>query len=444
MKKTWLVVALLALGVMAVNSFADVQNIRLSGDIRIRGYYLNGTDYRYNNQDKQVPLDAAFIAQRTRVTVEADLEDHVLVVVTLAAEGTWGSSDQINGNAGAGVNSQGDYGSALNRKWDVGINEAYVQLNQAFFSPATLKIGRQYLHYGNGLILSSVDQEFNYDAGRLVLDYYPLTVDLVGAQIVNRQTFSNYSDHNGAGTLLFANARYELSDSAIKSIEGYFGWLARSDSEYNPATYRAPATRLNASPMIVGLRANGNNHGMAGGTLDAFLVNAGIKVGLKDTQWTPTFNATYTVASGGSRANSNFVPWFDYVEGYNGYLFCPVLSNIHIFNVGASVKPYENTTLAVQAYYYMKFNNDGPAGSNGNIDFGGPYWTNNDLGSDWTTDSADLGWEIDASLGYDYSKDVRVQLVYGIFIPGQAYAKSSSTPSWVAQEVRAEIGRAHV
>ena len=65
MKKVWLVVALVALGGLAVNSFADVQNIRLSGDIRIRGYYLD-------NAGDNTTYDA-FISQRTRVSVEADL-----------------------------------------------------------------------------------------------------------------------------------------------------------------------------------------------------------------------------------------------------------------------------------------------------------------------------------------------------------------------------------
>ena len=43
MKKVWLVVALVAWGGLAARSFADVQNIRLSGDIRIRGYFLDST-----------------------------------------------------------------------------------------------------------------------------------------------------------------------------------------------------------------------------------------------------------------------------------------------------------------------------------------------------------------------------------------------------------------
>src|SRR5882724_9257035 len=86
-KKLWLVVALVSLGGLASKTFADVQNIRISGDVRLRGYYLNGTDGADQNKD------ASFISQRTRVSVEADLEDHVLVVATLKAEGDWGQGN---------------------------------------------------------------------------------------------------------------------------------------------------------------------------------------------------------------------------------------------------------------------------------------------------------------------------------------------------------------
>ena len=80
----------------------------------------------------------------------------------------------------------------------MGIDEAYVQLNEVFYTPATLKLGRQYLHYGHGLILSSAEQEYNYDAGRLVLDYYPLTIDLVGAELVNMpRCFEQLADVDG-------------------------------------------------------------------------------------------------------------------------------------------------------------------------------------------------------------------------------------------------------
>ena len=440
MKKLWLVVALVALGGLTSKTFADVQNIRLSGDIRIRGYFLDsaGPDNSGN---------ASFISQRTRVSVEADLEDHVLVVVTLQAEGEWGADNATGESTGAGT-GKGSSTTKLSRGWDLGVAEAYVQFNELFYTPATLKLGRQYLQYGRGLILSSVEQEYNYDAARLVLDYYPLTIDLVGAQLVNNQTFSAAPTHAGASDLLFLNARYEMSDSAIKDVEAYFGWVSQGSS--GPViSSRVPPTAGAASPLIVGARADINpldalqlwaegayefgSDGTAGtGSLSAGLFNLGGKYTLKDVQWVPVLNGNYIFATGGGKNNvdGTFVPWFDYADGYNGYLFAPSLSNIHIFNLGASVKPYENTTLALQAYYYLKADPNAGAGSNGNVDFGGMSVAAAGV-------SQDIGWEFDGILGYDYSKDVRAQLVYGAFIPEGAYKHIGV--SAVAEEVRAEV-----
>ena len=455
MKKLWLVVALVAWGGLAINSFADVQNIRLSGDIRIRGYYLNSAAENEGTIPETFQSDSHFISQRTRVSVEADLEDHVLVVVTMKAEGTWGADNQVSGSSGAGTEDDAD--GAINRRWDLGITEAYVQFNELFYTAATLKLGRQYLHYGRGLIISSVEQEYNYDAARLVLDYYPLTVDIVGAQLVNNQTFGGDSSHLGSADLLFINLRYEMSDAVLKDIEGYFGWVAQGDS--GPiATTRVPPTmgagRDGSSPLIFGVRGDLNlTEGLqtwfegayewgADGTnsdrsISAFLFNVGGRYTLKDVQWVPAFNANYIFASGGGKhGDGAFRPWFDYVDGYNGYLFAPSLSNIHIFNLGASIKPYENTTLSLQAYYYLKADRDSAAGSNINVDFGGPEFGN--PAEVTQANSSDLGWEIDTILGYDYSKDVRLQLVYGMFIP-EAALKNTPEVNSVAHEVRAEV-----
>jgi hypothetical protein len=468
---------------LASKTFADVQNIRLSGDIRIRGYFLDSTGL----QDPTDPTtgqfkgNESFIAQRTRVSCEADLEDHVLVVVTLRAEGTWGANDEqqtldnngdtANGaTAGAGLPN----GSRIDRGWGVGIDEAYVQFNEIFYTPATLKLGRQFLQYGRGLILSSVEQEYNYDAARLVLDYYPLTIDIVGAELVNNQSFGGNPSHLGANDLLFVNARYELSDSAIKDVEAYFGWVSQSHSGNDLAagtsgpgtgpfsTSRVPPTSAASSPMIIGMRTDinpldalqtwvegvyefGADGTAVGNTLSAGLLNVGGRYTLKDVQWVPVLNANYIFATGGGKGqdassgivgSSQFRSWFDYADGYNGYLFEPALSDIHIFNLGASVKPYENTTLAVQTYYYLKADKGGIAGSNANVDWGGPSWASLTSG---TGNDRELGWEIDGILGYDYSKDVRAQLVYGAFLPEHAYWNASTPVKRAAEEVRAEL-----
>lgn len=428
MKKVWLVVGLVAAGIVASTTYADVQNIRLSGDIRLRAYEL------INVGDNT--SDESFISQRTRVTVEADLEDHVLVVATLRSEGLWGVSDEsseVSSGAGTGLFGSG----RANRGWDVGLDEAYVQLNEAFYTPATVKLGRQYLNYGHGLIISSVEQEYNYDAARLVLDYYPLTVDVVYAKLAENTSFGAPFAPSHDTDLVFINGRYEMTDSLVKNIEGYFGYQI------------ADGASGAASPVIFGIRSDMNlteglnawgefayEMGSGAGTtsISAWLANLGLSYALKDTAMSPSFNASYTYASGGSAASGDtFVPWFDYVEGYNGYLFHPALANIHIINVGASIKPYENTTLAVQAYYYLRDDNTGFVLSNGSVDFGGTG-----IIPSGTTD--DLGIEIDTILGYDYSKDVRAQLVYAVFIPDSAVKDNVFTDfDSVAHEIRGEI-----
>ena len=439
MKKFMMVIALLTLSALVSSSFADVQNIRLSGDVRIRGYYNT-----YGGEFPQVSL----IAQRTRITCEADLEDHVLVVVTLKAEGTWGDWESA-GEAGAGVPT---WGSNINRAWAVGINEAYVQLNELFFQAATLKLGRQYLHYGRGMVISSVENEYNFDAARLVLDYYPLTVDLVAALLNNQEDgffpIGGYSARE-RNWLLFANARYEMTDSFIKDIEAYAGYVTRSfdNTTSRSDTGYAPMI-MGASPWIIGVRGDlnltknlqawveGAYEGGADGLpnsapISAFLVNAGAQLSLGDTQMSPVLHFNYTFASGSGDGDNMFRPWFDLAADYNGYLFKPLLSNIHIFNVGATIKPAKNCTAGVDVYYYMKSAKNGSVEQNPNIDLG---YGQTGLGA---TGAGDLGWEVDARLGYDYSKDVRFGLVAGVFIPGKSI-KNSETDE-ISIGVRGEV-----
>jgi hypothetical protein len=445
-KKVTLIAALAALAGLTSSTFADVQNIRLSGDVRVRGYYLANAN---DNGDQINSRDNSFITQRTRVKIEADLEDHVLVVVTLMADGQWGSNQDASVNYG---------GNNRDRAWTVGISEAYVQLNELFYSPATLKLGRQYLNYGHGLILSSVDQEYNFDAGRLVLDFYPFTVDLVGAKISDEGNFYNGGNPGHRGnTLLFMNWRYETKDSILKDVEVYFGNMFRGSAGADYLLYSP--TQGSASPWIVGLRGDlapvkglqvwfeGAYEGGQGPTsilsvdsgrnLSAFLANVGAKYTFKDVKFAPAINASYTYASGGGTGGSQnrnaFVPWFGVVDGYNGYLFQPMLSNIHILNAGASIKPSKNTSLSVQGYYYYKADGDTFAGSDPYIEFGGLQNLTSVQGA-----ARELGEEVDGIFGYDYSKDVRFQLVYAAFVPGRSFTQNSSFDS-VAHMVRGEV-----
>lgn len=472
MKKLRLICALVAFGGLAISTFADVQNIRISGDIRIRGYFLSDVSGTLpipglTGGGVQAETANSFITQRTRVTVEADLEDHVLVVVTLRSESMWGSmNESIEGSAGAGMGQVPVGIVKLNRGFDVGINEAYVQFNEMFWSPLTLKLGRQYLQYGRGLIFSNLDQEYNFDAARLVMDFYPLTVDLVYIKAWEGQFFG--AGNYGWGTIgglvgpsnassidaIFLNARYEMSDSVVRDVEAYVGYTANNVqlAGFNmgfPWIPPSGAPGVGASPIIVGLRAdlapiknldvwaeaayecgnlNGNN-----GSLNAMLANAGFRYTFTKVKWTPAVNGNYIYASGGGKLGESFVPWFDYA--YNGYLFNPALSNIHIFNLGASVKPSASTSLGLQAYYYLKDDKNAAVSSARNVDFGG-FGVTDPAGS-----GQDVGYEFDLIAGYDYSKDVRFQLIYGMFVPSSGFKSNggANEASSLAQLIRGEV-----
>ena len=275
MKKLRLMCALVAFGGLAISVFADVQNIRISGDIRIRGYFLSDVSGTLplpgiTGGGVQAETADSFITQRTRVTVEADLEDHVLVVVTLRAESMWGSmNESLEGSAGAGMGQVPVGILKVNRGFDVGIDEAYVQFNEMFWSPLTLKLGRQYLQYGRGLIFSSMDQEYNFDAARLVMDFYPLTVDFVYIKAWEGQFFgagnvgwgSLAGGNNTSIDAIFANFRYEMSDSVLRDVEAYVGYMANNANLAGvnmgfPWIPPSGSLAVGASPIIIGLRGD--------------------------------------------------------------------------------------------------------------------------------------------------------------------------------------------
>jgi len=370
-KKVWLVVSLAALSGLAANTYADVQNIRLSGDLRTRGYWLNNAGSDGTSGD-QIAGTASFIEQRTRVCMEADLEDHILVVVTMAAQGQWGDASNTSQDSGAGTgNGTGVTAQPDNRKWDVGVNEAYVQMNEVFYSPATLKVGRQYLNYGNGLILSSVDQEYNYDAARLVLDYYPLTIDVVGAQLVNNNSFGAASTKNdttpadvGSADLLFVNARYEITDSAIKSVDGYFGWVAQGSSGPISSPNQPPTlpyfnpTNSGASPWILGGRLElnpiegmvnsfeGVYEGGSGGSalannLEAFLLQMKGKYSFKNVSLHPVINWGGTYASGGGKGQNASTGALGRGQFVQDILSRCILTSLCFFGLGIQLQFFE-------------------------------------------------------------------------------------------------------
>ncbi|KPK39303.1 MAG: hypothetical protein AMJ78_08700 [Omnitrophica WOR_2 bacterium SM23_29] len=142
-------IAALAIAV-ATPAFAAVQNIKVSGEVSARGIFMNNYDLKDESLESTnvtwpfpglagagleiADDDESFILSTVKVGIDADLTDNVSASITLADQTRWG--DDIGGNFG-----------------DIQLNKAYITLKEFFYSPLTLKIGRQDLTFGQGFIV---------------------------------------------------------------------------------------------------------------------------------------------------------------------------------------------------------------------------------------------------------------------------------------------------
>lgn len=219
-------------------AYAEVQNVKVSGDLTIAGVYRSNFDLaksRYLN----VPIGTARATTYddtekdmfsiARVRIDADLTDNVSATVRLLNERNW------NGESIEGLSeSNRNIGLATaNPTTDqrVDLDLAYVTLKEFLYSPLTVTVGRQELHFGNDFVIGDPDTNGlalrsalaegdlsarkSFDAVRATLDYNPLVVDIIYSKIAE-----NNSVVNDDATLAGLNARYDLDKNT--SLEGYF------------------------------------------------------------------------------------------------------------------------------------------------------------------------------------------------------------------------------
>ncbi|MCK9432654.1 MAG: porin, partial [Candidatus Omnitrophica bacterium] len=219
-------VAVLALALLVGATFstayAEVQNVKVSGDINIIGVARNnfslGTPIGSDNPKEKNRL----FGTQTRVRVDADLTDNVAATVRLINERSWNTEDNSN--------------------TDIDLDLAYVTLKEFLYSPLTLTLGRQEIRFGNQLIIGNSNNYIgtgtgnvlngfpadlsvrnSFDAMRATLNYDPLVIDLVYSKLKNNDT--NTSDD---ADLFGINASYDVTKDL--NVQAYI-WDKRDKSE---------------------------------------------------------------------------------------------------------------------------------------------------------------------------------------------------------------------
>lgn len=210
MRKHPLPVLALMLVLLTTPALAELQNVIVGGEIRIRGNYFTNLPTDINKPGLRWPADLLlgrsigtgedfnvpgvvglfgwddgenaldFVEHRTRLNVKADFSNQVGAFIEFDAYDTWGEdfrSDYITGaDSLSGTND------------DVEIYQSYIEAEEMFGLPLRLRVGRQELSFGSEWLLGVNDVSSFYfgrsfDAMRLTYAADLFSMDVFGAQL---------------------------------------------------------------------------------------------------------------------------------------------------------------------------------------------------------------------------------------------------------------------
>lgn len=442
MKKV-LLLAVLAVVLVAMPAFASVQNVKVSGDIESTYLYRNQFDLGgATGTDNQ-----SFFFTQTQLRVDADLTDKVSATVRLLNERPWGVEDSTADNS------------------DVDLNLAYVTVKEMLYSPLTVVVGRQAFAYGNSLVvnstgpnrtvtgggLDSLAEDFSkrsaMDAIRAILDYNPLTIDLVYAKIDAQGLGSAVADQKDDVDLFGVNANWKLGDKNDTVLEGYFwakvdrsalagttaGETKKTDTIYVPGV-RAQVNVLDGL-MLSGEVAlqRGTDTGTAASGEPAANRNALAWQAIanyalpfeKTKEYSPVLTTAVTYLSGDKEGaysagpatlgvkNTAWDPFFEAQSAGKIYNTLFDYSNSYILSLKGSLKPIEDVTASAE-YTGLWLDKQQNVAAIFNPE-GGTNSTTAEFGS------KKLGDEIDLGLSYAYTEDVTIGASLGWFFPGDVF-----------------------
>ena len=167
---------LLAL-VIGGSALAELQNVSVGGQLRIRGRYWDNV---YNDNGREIripdfflegrpigPFGAAspysfndkgnsrgWVEQGTKLRISADFTEYVYAVVELDDFEIWGGGD-FRSNYITGADARANSGD------DVGILQSYIETNETFGQPLRLRIGRQQIKLGSGWLVGENQSTLN-------------------------------------------------------------------------------------------------------------------------------------------------------------------------------------------------------------------------------------------------------------------------------------------
>lgn len=405
----------LGIGLIATAAYAEVQSIKVSGDLTTIALNRVG----FNMCDISAQDDTGVIAM-TRVRFDADLTDGVGVTVRLLDERDWEFAQEAASSS------------------DIDLDLAYVTLNEFLYSPLTLMVGRQELRLGSGLIIGDPDtnQTDNavaamglpagtrdlslrkaFDGMVGILDYDPIVITLGYLKDTEASTNGTWADERDDVTVYLANLAYDFQDDMSTSAELYYVYQdnqtnAPGENDVDDARnlgVRVVSTPLDALTATAEYCYQTVNRGasMTGQANDkAVLVS--LAYDLEDDLWIDTIGVDYT------RLGEDWAVMYEDQTPADIANAAFSNTNMEIIGVTATAKPREDLTVRLRFANFQLLKNDNNIAETN-------YSFREDIGR-----SKDLGNEVDLHIVYDYTEDVQLGLSLAYFDPDNYFQSPTS------------------
>jgi len=382
MKKSMALLLVAVTVALAVPAFAELQNVVVGGEIRIRGNW-----YDFDNDANALALTE----QRTRLSVRADFTDNVSAFIELDEYSIWGEETRSDYLTGLDSRPQGD----------VAVHQAYIEAKEMWGTALKARIGRQEIKLGGSMLVGANESApfftgLSFDALRLSYVTDQFSVDAIMAKVAENSPVQEDSDVD-----LYGVYGSYLGIENV-TLDAYWLFIRDSGSVLGGATVAG-----SLDTHTFGLRG--------AGTLGAFDFEAEAAYQLVDWEdiidssdaWAVnavlgyTFDTTYTprvflsgAAYSGDKDNDNL----SFNRLYSDIRYSKVLdtllnnamTNFWTVQGGVSVMPVEKVKLELSGGYFARVED---------------YNTNND----------EIGAEINVSGLYKYSEDLAIKAGYTHF-----------------------------
>ncbi len=373
------------------------------GQLRVRPEMRENSNFNSDIDDKQ-----AFVGSRTRLFVNAKVDENVIAKLTIQDARRWGKTS----NVGTGLESD-----ALD------LYEAFFQINNIGGTGISTKIGRQPLVYGDQRLLGHLgwtDFARTHDAAKVMAALGMVNIDLFAAKEAETGKPSNSKNDDD---LIGAYAVANVAEGTTLDLY-VINWKTSGENDEGARiqgrdimTYGARVKAVMGSFDITGEAAfqSGDWTETVSHSANAFSVKAGYNPGMVISR----VEVEYNRGSGddGSDEHKAFVFPFHTNHLHYGHMDYFSWGNIDHWKLGLKAKPIEGALVKLDFHIFKL--------AEGKGDWLNVVGTKPFKAAVPGKSSTEAGNEIDLTVAYKALKNLKLVAGYSIFQPGEAAKERS-------------------